>query len=180
MLRISRRRLCDYFIESGHNYYHFEGRDHQAEGHRPTANNESKKGRPSPESITGTTRRVYSRIYRYGPVRLHQLQKDLGLSSSSVAEYHVGKLLRMGLIRESEEGYVTDRVIVENMIRIRRTVIPIWTTLVIFFGAALGVLLSILRPPNLMASSYVFSLGVIGVALVVSLYEAISTLEREI
>jgi predicted DNA-binding transcriptional regulator len=156
-----------------------EGRDDKRGVVEETANKD-RKVRPAPETITGTTRRVYGRIYRYGPVRLHELQKELGLSSSSVAEYHVNKLLRMGLIRESAEGYVTDRVIVENMIRIRRTVIPIWTTLAVFFVVSLAVLLSILRPVHFADASYLFSLGVIGVALVVSLYEAITTLRREV
>jgi predicted DNA-binding transcriptional regulator len=93
----------------------------------------SKKESPSrrgEESLAGTTLRVYRYIYKYGPVRLHDIERALGFSSSSTAEYHINKLLRLGIVRaaEAEAGYVADRIVFENMLRVRRTVIPVWTT----------------------------------------------------
>ena len=61
------------------------------------------------------------------------------------------------------------------MIRIRRTVIPLQTTFVAFFASALVVLLTILRPASI-TSTYVFSLIVCVVAIVILLYEALKTL----
>ena len=85
------------------------------------------------DTLSGTTRQTYRYIYKRGPVRLHEIQRDLQLSSSSVADYHVKKLLRMGLIREEggedgAAGYVTEEAVFEAMLRIRQTVIPLWTT----------------------------------------------------
>jgi predicted DNA-binding transcriptional regulator len=125
------------------------------------------------DSLTGTTRRVYRYIHRRGPVRLHDIERDLGLSSSSVADYHVQKLLGMKLIREENEGdtlgYVAEEAVFEAMIRIRRTVIPIWITVTSFFAAGLIVLVTILRPADI-SSTYLFSLVMVVVALSISVY----------
>jgi len=56
---------------------------------------------------------------------LSDVQKLLGVKSYSVAEYHLNKLVRLGLIHEGADGYSADGVVFENMIRIRRMVIPL-------------------------------------------------------
>ena len=132
------------------------------------------------DTLAGTTRQVYRYIYRRGPVRLHEIERDLRLSSSSVADYHVQKLLRMRLIREeggqdSVAGYVAEEAVFEAMLRIKRTVIPLWTTASAFFAAALFVLVTILRPMTI-SSTYLFSLVVAVVALSICAYEAFNSL----
>lgn len=127
--------------------------------------------------LNGTTRRVYRYVYRRGPVRLHDIQRDLGLSSPSLADYHVQKLLRMKLIHEEQTvdgaaGYSAEKAIFEAMVRVRRTVIPLRATASVFFAVALVLLLSLLRPAYV-GSTYVFSIVVIGVALLITVYETI-------
>lgn len=131
-------------------------------------------------SLNGTTRRVYRYIYRHGPTRLHDVQRELKLSSSSVADYHVQKLLKLGLIRVDQgqdgvAGYVAEKAVFEAMLRIRRTVIPLWTTATAFFAAAFVVLVTILRPSEI-TSGYLFSLVVAAVALSISVYESFNSL----
>ena len=126
--------------------------------------------------LKGTTLRVYRCLYRAGtPMGIHDVQRALKLSSPSVAEYHIKKLVRAGLAKEGQNGYTVDKVVFENVIRIRRTVIPLQTTFVAFFASALVVLLTILRPASI-TSTYVFSLIVCVVAIVILLYEALKTL----
>jgi predicted DNA-binding transcriptional regulator len=132
------------------------------------------------DSLSGTTRRVYRYIYRRGPVRLYDIQRDLGLSSSSVADYHVQKLLRIGLIKQDQGqtgvvGYVAEEAVFEAMLRIRRTVIPVWTTATVFFAACLILLMTVLRPSTI-TSTFVFSLAMGAVALLISLYETFRSL----
>ena len=132
------------------------------------------------DTLSGTTRQTYRYIYKRGPVRLHEIQRDLQLSSSSVADYHIKKLLRMGLIREEggqdgAAGYVAEEAVFEAMLRIRQTVIPLWTTASAFFAAALFLLVTILRP-GIITSSYLFSLIVTGVALSICAYETFESL----
>jgi hypothetical protein len=125
--------------------------------------------------LKGTTLRVYRYMYRTGtPLGIHDVQRGLELSSPSVAEYHIRKLASAGLIQERESGYTVDRVMFENMIRIRRTVIPFQTTYAIFFAATLVILLVVLRPTTI-TSVYVFAVAINTVALLVSIYEAIRT-----
>jgi len=135
------------------------------------------------DSLTGTTRLVYRYIYRHGPVRLHEIQRDLKLSSSSISDYHVQKLLRMKLIREEAGhdgvgGYVAEEGVFEAMIRIRRTVIPLWTTASVFFAAAIVVMITILRP-SIISSTYLFSLVVAVVALSISAYETVKSFKGD-
>jgi predicted DNA-binding transcriptional regulator len=126
--------------------------------------------------LKGTTLRVYRCLYRAGtPMGIHDVQRALKLSSPSVAEYHIKKLVRAGLAKEGQNGYTVDKVVFENVIRIRRTVIPLQTTFVAFFASAFVVLLTVLRPASI-TSTYVFSLIVCGVAVVILLYEALKTL----
>lgn len=127
--------------------------------------------------LKGTTLRVYRFLYREGrPLGIRDVQRGLGLSSPSVAQYHVRKLLQAGLVREQDGGYMVDRAVFQNMIRVRRTLIPFQTTYSIFFATALLIMLTVLRPPNV-TSSYIFGLIVIAVALATSIYEAIMSLK---
>lgn len=83
----------------------------------------------------------------------------------------------MGLIREEQEGYVVDKVVVDNIIRIRRFSIPVQVGYVIFFGFLLGFLLILLRPSTI-NSLYFFALVVNVSALGISVYEVVKTMRR--
>ena len=128
--------------------------------------------------LRGTTLKIYRYMYRQGrPVGFHDIQRGVGLSSASVAQYHVQKLLRMGLVREEGTGYVVDKVLFENMIRVRRALIPFQTTYSVFFASTLVILLAFLRPSELTAL-YLFALVVNLAALGVALYETLAAILR--
>ena len=87
-------------------------------------NNGSGNGSPSESDdvLRGTTLRIYRFMYREGrPLGLHEIQRALGLSSASIPQYHINKLIKAGLVKEDEggSGYYVDRLVFENMIRIR-------------------------------------------------------------
>jgi hypothetical protein len=126
--------------------------------------------------LKGTTLRVYRFLFKEGrAVRLYDIQRSLGLSSPSVAQYHLSKLLGAGFIRETGEGYVVDRALFGNFVRVRRMVLPFQMVYSVFFAASLVVLLSLLKPPTL-TSSYFFALVVIWIGLGFSLFESIRAL----
>ncbi len=128
--------------------------------------------------LKGTTYRVYRHMLRQRePVGISDIQKALRLSSPSVAEYHVGKLLKMGLVREEQGGYVVDKVAFENVIRIRRISIPVQTAYVLFFGTTLALMLTFFRPGEL-SPQYFFAVAVNCAALIVTAYEAAKTFRR--
>jgi DNA-binding Lrp family transcriptional regulator len=161
----------------------------------------TEKGKKDAETfkLTGTTLRVYRYLYRMGkPCGIREIQRGLSLSSSSVALYHVRKLLDAGLIREETaednsglkngtdaeigkgaSGYVVDRMIYENMIRVRRSLIPLQVGYSMFFATALIILLVLLRPATF-SGAYIFSLVVIAAAcsiFAIQAYKSVSDKE---
>ena len=130
-----------------------------------------KKGSPD-DVLEGTTRKVFRFVYhQHEPVGVHDVQRGLGLSSPSVAHYHISKLLKAGLLREEGDGYVVEKTVFENMIRIRRTILPLQTGYAAFFLTALVVLLTVMRP-SVLSTTYVFAAIVVVVAVGASFFEA--------
>lgn len=125
--------------------------------------------------LNGTTLRVYRFLYRQGsshPVSLHDIQRGLGLSSASLAQYHVKKLLDSGLVKETDSGgFTVDRVVFENMIRIRRSIVPLQIMFCIFFITCLILLLTLFRPQDI-SGIYIFSVVICMAAIGMFGYEA--------
>jgi hypothetical protein len=138
----------------------------------------STEGDASDTALQGTTYKVYRYIVRQKrPVGISEVQKGLGLSSPSVSDYHIRKLLQLGLIREEQGGYVVERMVLENIVRIGRMSFPVQTGYVAFFGVAILIMLVFLRPVTI-TSSYEFALIVIAAAFGVSIWETRKTLKR--
>jgi DNA-binding transcriptional ArsR family regulator len=135
---------------------------------------------PDDRSVQGTTLKVYRFVYRQGhPVRIHDIQDALGMASPSTAHYHVQKLLAGGLVREEGDGYIVDRVFLDNFIRIRETAIPLQAALAAFLATGLVILLTLARP-TILTSGYVLGLAVITVALVASVLQSIRDFRQSI
>lgn len=111
------------------------------------------------------------------PVGISQVQKDLELSSSSVSEYHLKKLVQLGLIREDQGGYIVEKVVLDNIVRIRRISIPVQTAYVTFFAATLIILVLFLRP-QIIDSTFFFALVINACALAIFIFEAVETFRR--
>lgn len=134
--------------------------------------------RSDPDALKGTTLKVYRYLFKLGkPAGIRDIQRALGLSSSSVAEYHLKKLLQSGLIREDGEGYVVDRNVWQNMVRMRRTVIPVQVFFVVLFATSIVVMLTVLRTNP--AEGFVFGLAVVAISLGFSLYETLRSIRRD-
>ena len=55
--------------------------------------------------LRGKTLKIYLYILKQGkPVGVREVQRELGLSSPSVAFHHIGKLNRLGIIHQDELG----------------------------------------------------------------------------
>lgn len=136
----------------------------------------SDKPKPDPSSLSGTTLRVYRYLYRKGkPSGIREIQRELSLSSTSVAEYHVNKLLSMGLAKETLDSmYFVDAIVFENMLRIRRSLIPVQIGYLAFFATSLGILLVILRPA-IITNDYIFGIIIASVGCAIFAYQVIKT-----
>ncbi|MDG6904197.1 MAG: helix-turn-helix transcriptional regulator [Nitrososphaerota archaeon] len=132
------------------------------------------------DGLNSTTQRVYRFLYRQGgkPVGVHDVQNGLALSSPSVAHYHIRKLVDQGLAREEAGGYVVDKLIFENMIRIRRAVIPFQTTYLALFASTFVILLTVFRSDTI-SGAYIFALLVNALAIGIFIYETMKSLRQK-
>jgi repressor of nif and glnA expression len=130
--------------------------------------------------LRGLTLKVYRFVLKNDkPVGIREVQRALNLSSPTLAIYHMNKLDEAGLIKKEADGYVADRIILENLIRLRRILVPRNFFYMIFFIASLAILVVFMRPPSL-SREYMFSLAVVSVAAATSVYETLHVLSREV
>jgi DNA-binding Lrp family transcriptional regulator len=133
----------------------------------------------SKDVLRGLTLKVYKFILKNDrPVGIREVQRALNLSSPTLALYHMSKLEEAGLIRKELGGYVADRMILENFVRLRRVLVPRNFFYTVFFGSSLILQAVFLRPPML-TREYVFSLGVVSVAAATSVYETIKAISQK-
>ncbi|AOL17007.1 transcriptional regulator [Sulfolobus sp. A20] len=77
------------------------------------------------EELSGTARKIYYYLLRQKKaVGIRKIQKDLNLSSPSIVSYHIKRLMEEGLVKETEEGYVVAKIIVEDYVKFKNVVVP--------------------------------------------------------
>jgi hypothetical protein len=100
------------------------------------------------QEIKGNTLKVYLYLLRHGTSELRDVQRGVGLSSASLASYHVGKLSEAGFVTQDEFGRyfavkeMSARVL-EGYSRMGSAIVPqffffalLFTILVAFFSFA--------------------------------------------
>jgi DNA-binding Lrp family transcriptional regulator len=134
----------------------------------------------SEDVLRGLTLKVYKFILKEDrPVGIREVQRALGLSSPTLALYHMSKLEEAGFIKKELNGYVADRIVLRNLIRLRKVLIPRNLFYTVFLATSLIFLVVFLRPP-ILTREYVFSLGVISVATATSVYETIKAVSEKV
>ena len=133
----------------------------------------------SKDVLKGLTLKVYRFILKNDkPVGIREVQRALRLSSPTLALYHMNKLEEAGFIKKELGGYVADRIVLENFVRLRKILIPRQFFYTVFFVTSFVFLAVFLRPPVL-TRDYIFSLGALSVAAGTSVYETIKTLSEK-
>ena len=134
----------------------------------------------SKDILRGLTLKVYRFILKNDkPVGIREVQRALKLSSPTLALYHINKLEEAGFIKKESNGYVADRIILENLIRLRGVLIPRNFFYTVFLVTSLIFLVVFLRP-SILTREYIFSLGVVSVAAATSVYETIKALSEKV
>ena len=129
--------------------------------------------------LRGLTLKVYRFILRNGsPSGIREIQRALKLSSPTLALYHLNKLEEAGLVRKQETGYVADRIVLENYVRLKRTLIPRFFFYTVFFAISLVILITLLRPAAL-TREYVFSVIAISIGVAASAFETARAFSSE-
>jgi DNA-binding transcriptional ArsR family regulator len=133
----------------------------------------------SKDVLRGLTLKVYRFILKHDrPVGIREVQRALNLSSPTLALYHIDKLEEAGLVKKELDGYVADRVILENLVRFRRFLIPRNFFYTVFFATSLVFLTAFLRP-QIITREYIFAIGVIIVATATSAYETFRVFSKK-
>jgi DNA-binding Lrp family transcriptional regulator len=134
----------------------------------------------SDDVLRGLTLKVYRFILKNDrPVGIREVQRGLNLSSPTLALYHINKLEEAGFIKKELNGYTADRIVLRNLIRLRRVLIPRNLFYTVFFVTSLIFLVVFLKPP-ILTREYIFALGVISVAAATSVYETIKALSEKV
>ncbi len=58
------------------------------------------------------------------PIGVRDIQRELNLSSPSVARYHLSKLENAGLVKRQNGNYIVSKIFLENSVKIHHVVIP--------------------------------------------------------
>lgn len=78
--------------------------------------------------LRGNTLRIYLYALRQGSVGVREVQRSLGLSNASLAQYHINKLAEMGLLKEEGGEYrVVGEVkvdVLKDFTRLGRILVP--------------------------------------------------------
>ncbi len=129
--------------------------------------------------LTGNTVRVYRyAIKQRKPIGIRQVQRALKLSSPTLAAFHLEKLEQAGLLKQTPDGYIVEKLVLENFVRFRQLLFPKY----LFYFAAFttSVLLQIiLFRPTQITREYLFSTTMLALAAIYFAFETIATLQKK-
>ena len=136
---------------------------------------------PNGADLKGNTLRVYTYLFKVQRSGVRETQRSLGFKSASLAQYHLDKLVELGLATRDEVGnYFLAKEIkieaLEQFLKIGTYLIPrfvlysvMFTILFVYFVLAVGVLIS-----SVSVWAYIFALS----GLVITWYETIRAWRR--
>jgi DNA-binding transcriptional ArsR family regulator len=127
------------------------------------------------ESINSneTRKKIYYYLLKQGkPIGLKKIQRDLGISSPSLVHYHLKRLEEQGLVKETPEGYVINKVILSEFVKIANHLIPISAFWSSFFLTSLALEIILLLTGKIIDSA-VFGSIIVGISSALSVKELI-------
>jgi predicted transcriptional regulator len=129
--------------------------------------------------LRGLTTKVYRLLLSEGePLSIRAVQKKLGLSSPSLAAYHLTKLEDVGLIKQTARGYVADKVLLGDMVRLKSTFVPRFIFYAFFFLSVLVLELTVYKQTKL-SGEYIFHVLVSLFATLFFFYETARIWSKE-
>lgn len=129
--------------------------------------------------LRGLTLKVYKFVLRNGkPTGIREVQRSLKLSSPTLALYHLNKLEEVGLLKKNRDGYVVNRVFLQNSIRLSRILVPRFFFYSIFFLTVLVLELTLFKPATV-SREYLFGVAATCIAAALYLCETIRILLKK-
>ena len=131
------------------------------------------------EVLTGNTAQVYRyAIKQRKPIGIREVQRALKLSSPTLAAYHLDKLEEAGLLKQTSEGYIVEKLVLENFVRLRQLLLPKYLFYFAVFATSVIFQLVLFRPSQL-TREYLFSTSMLIVASAYFAYETVTTLLKK-
>jgi len=129
--------------------------------------------------LTGNTVRVYRyAIKQRKPIGIREVQRALKLSSPTLAAFHLEKLEQAGLLKQTPEGYIVEKLVLENFVRFHQLLFPKYLFYFVVFATAVMFQIFMFRPSPL-TREYIFATTMLTVATVYFGYETIAALFRK-
>jgi DNA-binding transcriptional ArsR family regulator len=129
--------------------------------------------------LTGNTAQVYKyAIKQRKPIGVREVQRALKLSSPTLAAYHLDKLEEAGLLKQTPDGYIVEKLVLENFVRLRQLLLPKYLFYFAVFATAVIFQISLFRPSQL-TREYLFSTSMLLVAAAYFAYETVTTLLKK-
>jgi hypothetical protein len=132
------------------------------------------------QEVRGNALKVYMYLLRHGPSELRDIQRGVGLSSASLASYHLGKLSEAGFVTQDEHGRylvvkeTSDRVL-EGYSRMGPAIVP----QLFFFALFFTIVSAFFSFQAIYASGYTLYLVAVCVAMIlVFWYETVKLWRR--
>lgn len=132
------------------------------------------------QEIRGNTLKVYLYLLRHGPSELRDVQRGVGLSTASLASYHLAKLSDAGFVKQDERGMYfalkesSDRVL-EGYSKMGPAIVP----QLFFFALLFTILAAFFSFEALYASGFTVYLVAVCAAMVLVLwYETVRLWRR--
>jgi len=135
---------------------------------------------PTSQEVKGNALKVYLYLLKHGPSELRDVQRGVGLSSASLASYHLGKLSEAGFVMQDDQGRyfavkeASDRVL-EGYSRMGPAIVP----QLFFFALLFTILVTFFSVEALYASGFtVYLVAVCAAMLLIFWYETVRLWRR--
>jgi len=129
--------------------------------------------------LRGNTAQVYRYAVKMGkPIGVREVQRALKLSSPRLASYHLEKLEEAGLLRQTPDGYIVDKLVLENFLRLQRLLVPKYFFYFMFFVAATVFQVILFRPSEL-SREYLFATTMLLIVAAYFGYETVTTMRKK-
>jgi len=132
------------------------------------------------QEVRGNALKIYLYLLRHGSSELRDIQREIGLSSASLASYHLGKLTEAGFVVQDERGRYSavkessDRVL-EGYSKMGPAIVP----QLFFFAMLFTVLTAFFSFEALNASGFaVYLVAVCAAMVLVFWYETVRLWRR--
>ncbi len=127
----------------------------------------------STDALKGNALEIYRFMLKNSkPLGIRELQRALNLSSPSVAQYHLSRLERVGLVKKEQGNYVVNKVLLEECVKISYFLVPKYLFYSVFAGIALLLQVTVLLPADL-TSYFFFSTFATAIFLAIFCYETV-------